>query len=115
MTRFLFVFGYESPENSRANIVGDDAESSNAVWVSAASEEEAIEKGRRFAEEFVAVQFKRAHVASIPSWRAGNFAHWISKDPLSEYSGLALESFEHIKEPIQSPQTTTESSAPSRV
>jgi hypothetical protein len=102
MKRFLFVFGYESPEDSRANTAGDDAESSNAVWVSAASEEEAIKEGRLFAEQFVAARFKKASVASVPSWRAGNFAHWISKDPMSEYSGLALESFEHIQEPIQS-------------
>jgi hypothetical protein len=98
MKRFLFAFGYESPEDTRANVTGADAESSNAVWVSAASEEEAIEDGCRFADEFVAAQFKEAGISPIPSWRAGDFAHWISKDPMREYSGLALESFEHIQE-----------------
>ena len=104
MKRFLFAFGYESPEDARTNVVGGDAESSNAVWVSAASEKVAIEEGCRFAEEFVAAQFKKAGISPAPSWRAGNFAHWISEDPMHEYSGLALESFEHLQEPIQPPQ-----------
>lgn len=96
MKRYLFVFGYESPDDARTNAAGDDAESSHAVWVSAGSEQEAIAKGRRFAEEFVAARFKRAQAAAIPSWQAGNFSHWISRRPLQDFSGLALESLEEI-------------------
>ena len=93
---FLFVFGYESPDDARANRSGDDAESSSAVWVEASSEEEAVERGRAFAEEFVASRYAKAKAAVIPSWRAGNFAHWISRKPREEFSGQALDLFERI-------------------
>ena len=96
MNRFLFVFGYESPEDAKANAGGDDAESSYAVWVAAASEAEAMEKGRAYAEKFVAARHSNAHAAKIPSWCAGNFAHGISRRPLDEFSGQALELFEEI-------------------
>jgi hypothetical protein len=96
MKRFLFVFGYESPDDARANQSGDDAESSSAVWVEAPSEGEALEKGRVFAEEFVRSRYAKAKAPVIPSWRAGNFAHWISHRPLEEFSGQALELFERI-------------------
>jgi hypothetical protein len=96
MKRFLFVFGYESPEDARANAGGDDAESSNAVWVEASSEEEAMEKGRAYAETFVAIRHAKAGATKIPSWRAGNFAHWIARRPLDEFSGQALDLFERI-------------------
>ena len=96
MKQFLFVFGYESPEDSQANKNGDDAESSSAVWVEAQTEAEAMERGRAFAEEFVAVRYAKAKTPEIPSWRAGNFACWISQRPLEEFSGQALDLFERI-------------------
>jgi hypothetical protein len=96
MDRFLFVFGYESPSDARENLRGGDAESSNAVWVQADHEDVAIEKGRRYAEEFVAKLYREEKAHSLPSWTDGNFARWISKRPLDEFSALALESFDEI-------------------
>ena len=96
MKQFLFVFGYESPADARANQGGGEAESSNAVWVEASSEPEALAKGRAFAEKFVASRYADAKAAQIPSWRAGNFAHWISHRPLDEFSGQALDLLDRI-------------------
>ena len=95
MKRFLFVFGYESPADARVNQSGDDAESSSAVWVEADSEKEALEKGRAYAEKFVAIRHA-AESAAVPSWRAGKFAHWISHRPLEEFSGQALDLLDQI-------------------
>jgi hypothetical protein len=91
MNEYLFVFGYESPDDARVNRGGDDAESSAAVWVAAWSEEEAIARGRVYAEQYVASCFVDAGRMEILSWTAGNFAHGIARRPLDEYSGPALK------------------------
>jgi hypothetical protein len=96
MTRFLFIFGYEPPEEHRANERGSDFESSNAVWVRASSEEEALSRGRTYANEFVAKLYREEKMPVVPAWTEQDFAHWISKKPLEEFSGLALETFDEI-------------------
>jgi hypothetical protein len=96
MNRFLFVFGYESPAEHLANQRGSDFESSNAVWVRATSEEEAISKGRAYADEFIAKLCREKKVSESFRWSAQDFAHWISKNPLEEFSGLALDTFDEI-------------------
>lgn len=95
--RFLFVFGYESPAERAANDrVGTDFESSNAVWVQADSEEEAIQKGCDYAARFVRQQFEQAGVADFPGWVEGGFAHWIEHEPLDAFSGTDLETLDEI-------------------
>ena len=96
MKRYLFVFGYESPADAEANRVGSDFETSNAVWVGASSEKEAIQKGRSFVDAFVAKQYLEKKIQQPTRWSEQNFAHWISRDPIQEFSGLALESFPEI-------------------
>ncbi|HEY2155304.1 MAG TPA: hypothetical protein VGH33_06715 [Isosphaeraceae bacterium] len=50
MADFLFVFGYESPEERRINQVqGTDFESSAAVWIDAPDEAAALQAGRSYA------------------------------------------------------------------
>lgn len=97
MTRFLFVFGYESPvertTNSRA---GTDFESSSAVWVRADSEDEALQKGRDYAERFVRQQFQHAEVGDFLGWTERNFAHWIESKPLDRFSGTAWKTLDEI-------------------
>jgi hypothetical protein len=99
MTRFLFVFGYESPAEYTTNAKeGTDFESSNAVWVRAASEDYALQKGRDYAARFVGQQFEQAGVVDFPGWIEGGFAHWthwIARKPL-EFSGVALETLDEI-------------------
>jgi hypothetical protein len=97
MTRFLFVFGYESPvERTTNSREGTDFESSCAVWVRADSEGEALRKGRDYAERFVRQQFEHAGVGVFPGWVEGDFAHWIEHKPLDRFSGIALEAFDEI-------------------
>jgi hypothetical protein len=96
MTTYLFVFGYESPAESRTNAsAGTDFESSNAVWIEAASEEEALRAGRSYAERWVRGLFEEAGVSGF-RWAQGGFAHWIEREPLRRFSGVALEALERI-------------------
>jgi hypothetical protein len=97
MTRFLFIFGFESPEEHVANQLGSDFESSHAVWVRASSAEEAMLIGRSYADEFVAKLYRGEQMPTMPSWTDQNFAHWISSSPLQEYSESVLESFDEIR------------------
>jgi hypothetical protein len=97
MKRFLFVFGYESPVERMANgREGTDLESSSALWVRADSEDEALQKGRDYAQKFVGQQFEQAGVVDFPGWAEGSFAHWIEHKPLNRFSGIALDTLDEI-------------------
>jgi hypothetical protein len=97
MTRFLFVFGYDSPSERSVNAKeGTDFESSSAVWVRADSENEALQKGRDYAARFVRQQFEQAGIPDIPDWNEGRFAYWIARQPLDGFSGIALDTFAEI-------------------
>jgi hypothetical protein len=98
MADFLFVFGYESPDDWRANQnFGTAAESSSAVWVSAANEEAALSAGRSYAERWVQDLFREKGVEGYPGWCACDYAHWIEREPLKRFSGLALDLLERIQ------------------
>lgn len=98
MTTFLFCFGYESPDEWRSNERdGTDFESSNGVWVEAASEGAAIRAGLDFAERHVARLFEEAGIADFPGWHASGYASWIEPDPLERWSGQALDTFPRIR------------------
>ena len=97
MARFLFVFGYESPVECATNSrEGTAFESSNAVWVLADSEDEALQKGRDYAERFVRQQFQQTGAVGFRGWTEGDFAHWIEHKPLDRLSGIALETLDEI-------------------
>jgi hypothetical protein len=98
MPDFLFVFGYESPDDWRANQeFGTDAESSSAVWVSAVNEEAALGAGRSYAERWVHSLFREAGIQGYPGWRASDYAHWIEHEPVKRFSGLAPDLLERIQ------------------
>ena len=98
MTRYLFCFGYERPDEWRGNRRnGTDFESSNGVWVDATSRESATAAGLAHADKFVGDLFRDAGVDDYPGWRACNYAHWIENKPLKRWSGLALESMPIIR------------------
>ncbi|HJV43898.1 hypothetical protein [Caulobacter sp.] len=78
--RYLFRFGFESPDDFAANRAGGwDDESSEAVWIDAASAEEALSWGRSVAERFVQKLFEIANVEGY-SWKTRGFATWIEDD-----------------------------------
>lgn len=75
MTRFLYCFGYETPQQWVLNRQhGWDDEDSAAVIIHAESADAAYAWGREIAEASVRRLFERAAVADIPSWKAANFA-----------------------------------------
>jgi hypothetical protein len=76
MPEFVFQFGYESPAERAVNEQdGTDFESSQWVVIDAPDEAAALSWGCEIAEWFV-------QNACGESWRAGNFAYWVS--PLAE-------------------------------
>ena len=98
MTRYLFCFGYENPDEWRRNRRdSSDLESSNGVWVDATSNEQATAAGLAFAEQFVGDLFRKAGIDDYPGWSACGYACWIENDPLTRWSGLALESMPTIR------------------
>ena len=77
----LFVFGYETPAEARSNSVdGTDFESSTSLWITSASEEDALDWGCAVAQQFVTWLFERAGEDAY-FWGAAQFAHWIEADP----------------------------------
>lgn len=78
--RYLFRFGFESPDEFAANRDGGwDDESSEAVWIDAPSAEEALSWGRSVAERFVQKLFEIANAQGY-SWKTRGFANWIEDD-----------------------------------
>jgi hypothetical protein len=72
VTKYLFVFGYESPEEWQCNAEqGTDYESSNAVWVTASSKEIALLAGRRFAKDWVRQLFDLLEFLSMKGGMPG--------------------------------------------
>jgi hypothetical protein len=89
---YLFVFGYESPSDRAINdATGADHESSAAVWVTAESEVDALEKGRQYAQDYVRNLYIEAGQKTLPDWLLDGYAHWISHNPSEEYPTVKLD------------------------
>lgn len=88
MTRFfLYVFGYETPAQMKANAAhGWDDEDSAAVFIEAESADEALEWGRQVSERFLS----ELHGDAGISWNALGYAHWIEDDPTNRWSAEQL-------------------------
>src|ERR1700704_6149480 len=72
MPDFLFVFGYQSPDEWRTNRAqGTDFESSNAVWIAAPNGEAALRAGSSYAERYVVSLSQAGHRASTELVRLG--------------------------------------------
>lgn len=79
--RYLFRFGYESPEDRRVNEGHDsDFESSAAIWIEALDEQGALNWGQQIAETFVRHIFRDAAEATY-SWIETGYANWIESEP----------------------------------
>jgi hypothetical protein len=95
---FLFIFGYESPEEWHVNqSQGTDFESSSAVWIVASDPEEALRAGHSFADRWVNDLFLKQGIETYPGWAASGFAHWIEHEPLQRFSRIALEMLDRIE------------------
>lgn len=96
MKKFLYMFGYEGPWELVSNQeTGSDYESCEAVWITADSEEEALAAGQQYAESFVRSVFEKEN-EQYGGWNPSTYANWIEYEPLSRFSGMALESLPEI-------------------
>ncbi len=77
MNKYLYIFGYETPEQQRSNAAhGWDDEDSAAVFIVAEDEQHALEWGHAISQELVSLLFKRQDAR----WDAHRFAAWIDRD-----------------------------------
>ena len=88
MPKYLFVFGFETPQQRANNAKhGWDDEDSASVFILAESKEQALQWGREVAEGFVASLHKDERV----SWKQENFAAWIEEDFEERYQPDQLD------------------------
>lgn len=99
MKQYLYIFGFCTPEQWQTNQEqGRNDWESCAVFILAQSKQEALNWGREISETLVRQMFKRdGRFAKPPSWKTGNFEHWIEDHPLARLSGLALEILPVVK------------------
>jgi len=94
MPEFLYRFGYETPEQAKANAAhGWDDECSEAVFIEADSPSQALEWGREISERFV----RRLYGDSSISWLRSDFAHWIEEHPEAEFTADNLATLPHVR------------------
>lgn len=97
MKEYLYVFGYEDPFELESNeTTGSDFESSDAIWIEAETEDEALKIGQAYAKKFVDAEYEK-EMKEYEGWSPSNYANWIEENPLERFSGLALESLPRIK------------------
>ena len=76
MKEYLYVFGYETPTQSRNNEEhGWDDEDSRAIYILASNEESALGWGHQIAERF----FQALYEDPNASWIRGGYAAWIEE------------------------------------
>lgn len=85
--RYLYIFGFETSAQTRLNTAhGWDDEDSQAVFIEAASPDEALSWGRTISEAFL----KLLHDDTSVSWAQRNYAHWIDDHPATRFGAAAL-------------------------
>ena len=94
MTKYLYVFSYQTPEQQVLSAEpGVPDESCQAVFIEADSKEEALAWGRQISEEFVRGLFGSQSV----SWSEQNFPHGIESEPHLEYPQHVLEGLPAVR------------------
>ena len=93
MNRYLFIFGFETPEQFQYNSeAGTDDEDSIAFFLDAPDESAAADRGRLIAHEFVRRMFTAVGMDS--PWSPKTYSNWIEHRPLDRFSGMALETLD---------------------
>jgi hypothetical protein len=94
VVKHLYVFGYETPGQAKANADhGWDDEDSAAVFVEATSAEDALEWGRRISDAFVSYLYGDSGVR----WSSLGFASWIEPDPTKAYDPASLSAIPSVR------------------
>lgn len=92
--QLLYVFGYETPEQAKANAAhGWDDEDSEAVFIEADSADAALDWGRQISEQFI----RQLYRIDDAGWWRTSFAHWIAERPESEFTAEALSTIPHVR------------------
>jgi hypothetical protein len=85
--RFLYVFGFESPDEAERNQRdGRDDESSCAVVIEADDPEQARAWGRRIAGEF----FRNLHGDPAADWIDAGYADLLNEEDAADAQGLQV-------------------------
>jgi len=88
--RYLYIFGYCTPELLKSNEThGWDTELSEAVFIEASSESEALAWGEEISRRFI----ERLYGKQGLNWDAADYAHWIESAPEKEWTAKQLERF----------------------
>ncbi len=88
MSRFLYVFEFQTPAQMASQAVQEKADGScEAVFIEAESEEMALGWGREISEAFVNKLFPDETV----SWAALDYPHRIVRDPEEDYPAPILQ------------------------
>lgn len=92
MPRYLYRFGFSTPDQWKANEAhGWDDESSEAFYVVAEDEEAAVAWGRQVSERFHDRLFRAAGWPEpVPSWEESRYAFWIEDEPEQLFSAETL-------------------------
>lgn len=80
MKRFVYGFGFETPEQWVANRQhGWDDEDSATIIIRAENADAALAWGREIAAASVRRLFDQAHAQDLPSWQEEQYADWIEE------------------------------------
>ncbi len=98
MGKFLFRFGYSTPEQLQANRDhGWDDEWSGAFFVFAADRAQALTWGQTVANSYVRNLFEAAGQSQAWSWADSEFAFWLDDNPEDEFTAEELSSLPEVK------------------
>ena len=86
--KYLYIFGYRTPEQMALASTDENAEeSSEAVFIHAQSQDQALAWGREISDKYIRQLFGDGLV----DWKSMNFAHWVESEPQREYPAAILE------------------------
>ena len=94
MPHYLYVFGFNTPEQIQANEEhGWDDEDSEAIFISAESEPAALAWGQQVAKKYVA----NLYGDRVPTWEPDNYANGIESNPEVIFSPDSLRHIQIIQ------------------
>lgn len=80
MPRFLYMFGYEGPEEAEVNAAtGSDYEVCRAVFIQAEDAAAAVAWGQQVSQRYVSWLFEREGRPRY-EWIEANFANWLERE-----------------------------------
>ena len=95
--KYLYCFGYETPEQYANNRqYGWDDEDSHAVWIDAASKEEAMATGQRYSRSFIERLYAERGQPLPFILTEDTYACWIEENPTDRWPPETLSALDCI-------------------